>query len=88
MIEEIERHRVALEPLAPATDGLVASLTALIDRLDDLFSDARSTPYVALTPEQQAVYNEVAILIEELRLLLGRTYAGPPPPPAPAARRV
>jgi hypothetical protein len=66
----------------------VASLTALIDRLDDLFSDARSTPYAALTPEQQAVYNEVAILIEELRLLLGRTYAGPPPPPAPAARRV
>ncbi|MEZ4702066.1 MAG: hypothetical protein R2834_17160 [Rhodothermales bacterium] len=88
ILDELSRHQQALEQILGTREtDLTRSIDALVDQLGEAFADELTTSYDALTPAQQGMYNEVLVLVEELRMLVGRTLMGGAPPPAASPRR-
>lgn len=89
LLDELARHRDALHLVAGGETSLSQSIDALVIDLGSTFESDLYTRYGALTPAQQQTYDEVTLLVDELRILIGRALTGASPQgsePPPAVR--
>lgn len=90
LLDELTRHGEALQVVAGGDTSLSLSIDALVMDLEAAFAADLYTGYAALTPAQQQTHDEVTVLVEELRILVGRALsgAGPQNPEPRAAIRL